>query len=880
MTSILRLPLRYLLLGVLAVFALFSCTGTYVLSIRQVSTQVERQASLELQADLRRLQGSLQSLLRTGHLEEARQVITSWGVEPGHALTLLTAADGRILAATRPEMLATPWTAWASVLDPTRLAHLAAARGAATHLAADGDQLSGYIAVCGTAASNATPADACGFLYTRQHLAMAKAEAMHTLRLQTFEHGGALVLLAVVLWGLAHVLVGRRIERLLAAARQWAAGDLTARTALRDEDELARVGQALDTMVQRLADSQHGLATANEQLAQQLDARQQAEATLAAQMAASDLHRRRLATLVTVAQRLTRGLTLPTVLYGIADATAEVFEGEAAFRLVEGEWLVRMGATPGVHASTVFDRVRLGESLSGRVVASGEALSIADIAGDASILPEYRAAMQSERARSLLCVPVGIENRILGTLHIYRERGYIFAPDELALATSLAQQAAIAIENARLFETLQARSASLATSNTALQEAIAEHQQTEVALRERETRLRAIVETAAEGIITIDTAGLIETYNPAAERLFGYPAAEVVGQNVKMLMPAPYHAEHDAYLARYLQTGVRTIIGIGREVVGRRRDGSTFPMALAVSEMRVGERRMFTGLVSDITARAQAEADLRQAHEVLEQRVQERTAALADANEEVKRFAYIVSHDLRAPLVNLKGFTGELRLAHTVLGRALPDALPHLPPQQAAEIQRVLEQDIPEALDFINASVTRMDTLIRAVLQLSRVGHRAFDLECVDSAALVQETLQSLAHQLAQHAVQVSVGTLPQVRADRTAMAQVLGNLLSNAVHYLEPGRPGEIAITGERQEHATVFTVRDNGRGIAQEDIAAVFEPFRRVGRQDVPGEGMGLAYVRALVRRHGGEITCTSTLGVGSTFTFTIAHQVPEGV
>lgn len=878
MTWILRWPLRYVLLGVLCVFAVFSCIGTYWMSVTLVYRQAEHQARTELRADLHRLQGGLQILLRTGHLEEVRNLVTSVSAKPGHELTLVTAADGTIIAATRLAMLDTPWTAWTSDLDPTLIAHFAATVGAAVHLAEDGHSLSGYVKVCGAEISHAVAPASCGFLYTRQHLGMHKALLAQVLRRQTMAHGGGLVLIAVVLWGVVHVLVSRPVERLIATTRQWATGSLQVRTGLSGQADLARVGQALDTMAQSLADHQQGLAAANQQLARRLAEQQQAEAALAAQITASETQRRRLATLVTVAQRLTRGLTLPTVLHGIADATAEIFGGEAAFRLLEGEWLVRMGATPGAEATMVRDRVRLGESLSGRVVAGGQALISHDVASETSILPEHRAATQPERTGALLCVPVGLAERVLGTLHIYRERGYVFTPDDLALATSLAQQTAIAIENARLFEAVQARSTSLAQSNAELQREVAERQRVEAALREREARFHAVVETAAEGIITIDAAGIIETYNSAAERLFGYPATAVVGQNVKMLMPAPYHDEHDAYLRRYLQTGVRQIIGIGREVVGRRHDGTTFPMTLAVSEMLVGERRMFTGLVSDITARKQAEEALRQAHDALEQRVQERTVALAEANEEVRRFVYIVSHDLRAPLVNLRGFVGELRQAHEVLTAALQHSLPHVPPSQVTEVQRVLAQDLPEALDFINASVTRMDTLIRAVLHLSRVGHRELAFTSVDMNAIVQDTLGTLAHQMAQRQVQVTVGTLPQVYADDTAMAQVMGNLLTNAVHYLEPGRPGEIVITGEHQATTTVFTVRDNGRGIDHDDVPTVFEPFRRVGRQDVPGEGMGLAYVRTLVRRHGGEITCQSTLGSGTTFTFTIAHQVPD--
>ena len=405
------------------------------------------------------------------------------------------------------------------------------------------------------------------------------------------------------------------------------------------------------------------------------------------------------------------------------------------------------------------------------------------------------------------------------------------------------------------------------------------HQHAETVLRDSEARTHAILQTAVDGIITIDMRGTIESFNPAAERLFGYTADEVIGHNITRLMPSPYGEEHDSYLARYLQTGAPHIIGIGREVRGQRRDGTTFPMALAVSEIDLDGLRLFTGIVHDLSARVQAEEALRQARDELEVRVQERTAELAAANEEVRRFAYIVSHDLRAPLINLKGFASELRTACDVLQAALPAALPHLEAPLHADVSRALDQDIPEALGFIETSVTRMDHLIRAILHLSRLGRRDLHCEPLDMRALVQGTVQTLAHQIAQRQVQATVEPLPTVMADRTAMEQIMGNLLANAVAYLDPDRPGEIIVTGERHPDMTVMHVRDNGRGIAAEDIPKVFEPFRRVGRQDVPGEGMGLAYVQMLVRRHGGEIRCHSTLGVGTTFTFTIAHQLAEG-
>ena len=181
--------------------------------------------------------------------------------------------------------------------------------------------------------------------------------------------------------------------------------------------------------------------------------------------------------------------------------------------------------------------------------------------------------------------------------------------------------------------------------------------QTEAALRDSEARHHAVFQTAVDGIIIIDEHGMIASFNPAAERLFGYPTAAVLGQNVRMLMPEPYRQEHDGYLARYRQTGEPHIIGIGRDVRGQRRDGTTFPMALAVSEVLLDNRRMFTGIVHDLSARVEAEEALRHARDELEVRVKERTAELEAANEEIRRFAYIVSHDLRAPLVNLKGFS-------------------------------------------------------------------------------------------------------------------------------------------------------------------------------------------------------------------------------
>jgi signal transduction histidine kinase len=260
----------------------------------------------------------------------------------------------------------------------------------------------------------------------------------------------------------------------------------------------------------------------------------------------------------------------------------------------------------------------------------------------------------------------------------------------------------------------------------------------------------------------------------------------------------------------------------------------------------------------------------------VEEKLGRYSADLAQSNEELKHFNYTVSHDLRAPLVNLKGFAAELISSVNVIRPAFEPLLPQVSERQRAEVSTILLEDMPEALSFIDASVTRMDHFINALLKLSRLGRRELNLERVNMNALVRSALEILAHQIKQRQVQVTVGLLPEVMADRTSMEQSMNIILDNAILYLEPDRPGEIEITGERNANEATFRIRDNGRGIAQEDMDKVFAPFRRAGKQDVPGEGMGLAYVQALIRRHGGRIWCESELGVGTTFAFSLSNHL----
>lgn len=263
-----------------------------------------------------------------------------------------------------------------------------------------------------------------------------------------------------------------------------------------------------------------------------------------------------------------------------------------------------------------------------------------------------------------------------------------------------------------------------------------------------------------------------------------------------------------------------------------------------------------------------ANADVRELATTLEQRVEERTVDLAEANEEIQRFAYIVSHDLRSPLVNIMGFTAELEEAQETMAdyaRAEENAVPE-------EVRTAILTDMPEAMGFIRASTGRMDRLIKAILQISREGRRTLSKDRIDLTAMFNDLVDGISMQADAADAQIEIGEFPEVEGDRLALEQVFGNLLDNAVKYLRRGVPGQISVSGEERGKRVVIRVRDNGRGIAECDRRRVFELFRRSGDQDKPGEGIGLAHVQALVRRLGGEIHVESQLGEGSCFTVTL--------
>ncbi len=411
-------------------------------------------------------------------------------------------------------------------------------------------------------------------------------------------------------------------------------------------------------------------------------------------------------------------------------------------------------------------------------------------------------------------------------------------------------------------------------------------------LRRFEQRFRSLVEAVAAITWSLPPSGRFETEQEGWMAFTGQDFAAHAGNGWLDAVHPDDRASTEAAWQHAHSTG--SLYEIEHRL--RRADGVHVPMsvrAIPILDPR-GEIREWIGFHVDVSRLHRTETALRELTAELEQRVAERTAelrsahqalshananleaivdarteALRTANEEVQRFAYIVSHDLRAPLVNIMGFANELRVLQrelsSMLGRLDPASQAALGPRPAE-----LDRDIGESLDFILQSTSKMDRLIAAILKLSREGRRAFQSERIDLGTMVAEIAASLAHQCQERDARIEIdGELPALTADRLAVEQILTNLVENAIKYLRPGRSGLVRIAGRKEADRILIDVADNGRGIAAKDLDRVFELFRRAGAQDQKGDGIGLAFVRAQVRRLGGSVDCRSVLGEGTVFT-----------
>ena len=277
---------------------------------------------------------------------------------------------------------------------------------------------------------------------------------------------------------------------------------------------------------------------------------------------------------------------------------------------------------------------------------------------------------------------------------------------------------------------------------------------------------------------------------------------------------------------------------------------------------------------------AEAQQQVQELNVTLEQRVRDRTADLGRANEEIQRFAYIVTHDLRAPLVNIMGFTSELEGCLTAIQGYVKQSDAASPDAAVQAARTAALEDLPEAVGFIRSSTRKMDGLINAILKLSREGRRVLKPERIQLDALLETAAANLQHQVVEAGGDVVIEShVPPLVSDRLALEQIFGNLLENAVKYRAPDRPLRIRIRAKEQlGQRIVVEVEDNGRGIAEQDHERVFDLFRRSGAQDRPGEGIGLAHVRTMVRNLGGDITLESDLARGTTMKLNLPRDLRQ--
>jgi two-component system, LuxR family, sensor kinase FixL len=368
-------------------------------------------------------------------------------------------------------------------------------------------------------------------------------------------------------------------------------------------------------------------------------------------------------------------------------------------------------------------------------------------------------------------------------------------------------------------------------------------QRTRLQSAAREAHLQSILDTVPEAMIVIDEGGVIQSFSSAAQRLFGYDQHEVLGKNVKMMMPSPYRENHDGYLERYISTGEKRIIGIGRVVVGERKDGSTFPMELAVGEMKSAQGRFFTGFIRDLTERQQTEARLQELQSELVHI--SRLTALGE-------MASAIAHELNQPLSAVANYlTGSRRL------------LENKSDEQSVMVRNALEKAAEQSI--------RAGQIIRRLRHFVARGETERRVESVQR--LVEEA-SALALVGAKHSgVRVRFNFDPHVDlvlADKVQIQQVILNLMRNAIEAMEQSDRRELTVSsGPGGDGTAAIEVADTGPGISPEIASQLFEPFVTT---KVQGMGVGLSISRTIVEAHGGRISADSNPGGGTIFRFTL--------
>jgi len=357
---------------------------------------------------------------------------------------------------------------------------------------------------------------------------------------------------------------------------------------------------------------------------------------------------------------------------------------------------------------------------------------------------------------------------------------------------------------------------------------------------EASRRHHQIIETALDAFIEIDSDGLITDWNAQAETTFGWSRSEAIGQTLsQMIIPHRYREAHTQGLRLFLATGEGPVLNKRIEIAALHRDGTEFPIELAIAAIRWGERRLFSAFARDVTEQKRAQRELAR-------KVEE----LARSNAELEQFAYVASHDLQEPLRMVASFTQLL----------------------AQRYKGKLDADADEFIGFAVDGATRMQQLIQDLLSYSRVTTKGQSFRLIDAKAPCDNALENLQTSIKDSNAVVNVGPLPAVLADPRQLMQLFQNLIGNAVKYRNDRTP-EIHVAAKPNGDQWVFSVQDNGIGIAPQHSERIFQMFQRLHTtNEYQGTGIGLAICRKIVERHGGKIWVEAQPGKGSTFVFTI--------